>query len=76
MYLDTVGAVTVGVGRMLPDAGAAAKLAFVRNADQAAATAQEIKDEFAVVHGQEKGVERAELVGADDHLGVAGQDVG
>jgi hypothetical protein len=48
----------------------------VRNADQAAATAQEIKDEFAVVHGKEKGVERAELVGADDHLGVAGQDVG
>jgi GH24 family phage-related lysozyme (muramidase) len=55
MYLDTVGAVTVGVGRMLPDAVAAAKLAFLRNADQAAAAAQEIKDEFSVVHGKEKG---------------------
>lgn len=55
MYLDTVGAVTVGVGRMLPDAEAAAKLAFVRNADQASATPQEIKDEFAVIHGKEKG---------------------
>jgi hypothetical protein len=40
---------------MLPDAEAAAKLAFVRNADQVAATPQESKDEFAVVHGKEKG---------------------
>ena len=55
MYLDTVGAVTVGVGRMLPDAGAAAGLAFLRNLDDTAAGEQEIKDEFAVVHGKEKG---------------------
>ena len=30
LYLDTVGAVTVGVGNMLPGAAAAQKLEFVR----------------------------------------------
>ena len=55
LYVDTKGFVTVGVGRMLPDANAAAALAFVRNADNAPASAQEIKDEFAVVAGKPKG---------------------
>jgi GH24 family phage-related lysozyme (muramidase) len=55
LYLDTKGYVTVGVGRMLPDADAAAKLAFLRNADDKAATEQEIKDEFAVVAGKPMG---------------------
>lgn len=55
MYLDTVGAVTVGVGRMLPDAEAAAKLTFLRGTEKLAASTQEIKDEFVVVHGKEKG---------------------
>ena len=55
LYLDTVGAVTVGVGRMLPDADAAARLAFLRNLDDSGAGEQEIKDEYAVIHGKEKG---------------------
>jgi GH24 family phage-related lysozyme (muramidase) len=54
MYLDTRGNVTVGVGRMLPTADAAAKLAFVRNSDGKPASAQEIKDEFALVKSKEK----------------------
>ena len=41
LYLDTAGYVTVGVGHMLPAADAAATLAFLRNADDAAASAQE-----------------------------------
>ncbi|WP_053227844.1 glycoside hydrolase family protein [Solirubrobacter soli] len=55
MYLDTVGKVTVGVGRMLPDAAAAQKIAFVRNADSAAASQQEIADEFAAIKAKEAG---------------------
>jgi GH24 family phage-related lysozyme (muramidase) len=54
LYLDSNGNVTVGVGRMLRNADAAAKLAFVRNADGAAASEKEIRDEFAVVAGKEK----------------------
>lgn len=53
MYLDTNGRVHVGVGRLLPSADAAAKLAFLRNADAAPATEQEIKAEFGVVAGKE-----------------------
>jgi GH24 family phage-related lysozyme (muramidase) len=55
MYLDTVGAVTVGVGRMLPDAAAAAKLPFVRNADGAAASTQEMTDEYKAIKAKEAG---------------------
>src|ERR1700739_1906291 len=54
MYLDTAGNVTVGVGKMLPDATAAQKLAFVRRMDPSTqppplagpATADEIKADF------------------------------
>jgi GH24 family phage-related lysozyme (muramidase) len=55
LYLDTEGNVHVGVGHMLAGADAAAGLAFRRNADDAPASAQEIKDEFAAVAGQAKG---------------------
>jgi GH24 family phage-related lysozyme (muramidase) len=55
LYLDTAGYVTVGVGHMLPVADAAAKLAFRRDADDAPASAQEIKDEFAAVAAEPKG---------------------
>jgi GH24 family phage-related lysozyme (muramidase) len=33
MYLDTTGNVTVGVGKMLPNAAAAQKLGFIRRPD-------------------------------------------
>lgn len=45
MYLDTVGKVTVGIGNMLPDAGAAACCIFVRP-DGTEATDAEIAIEF------------------------------
>ena len=53
LYLDPNGKVHVGVGRLLPSADAAAKLAFLRNADGTPATEQEIKAEFAIVAGKE-----------------------
>jgi GH24 family phage-related lysozyme (muramidase) len=55
MYLDSVGAVTIGVGRMLPDSAAAAELDLVRNGDDAPAGAQEKIDEFATVLGKTRG---------------------
>jgi GH24 family phage-related lysozyme (muramidase) len=55
MYLDTVGRVTVGVGKMLPDAAAAKALVFVRRADGAAASAAEIETDFKEVSKQTKG---------------------
>ena len=56
MYLDTVAKVTVGVGRMLPDVGAAQKLAFVRRDTGAAATAADIQRDFEAVSAQPKGL--------------------
>jgi GH24 family phage-related lysozyme (muramidase) len=53
MYLDTRGKVTVGVGLMLPDAGAAQKLPFVIGAQ--AASAEEIAVEFARVDAMPMG---------------------
>lgn len=47
MYRDTAGKVTVGVGRMLPDAEAACALPFLL--DGKAATAEQIAQEFARV---------------------------
>jgi GH24 family phage-related lysozyme (muramidase) len=55
LYLDTVGAVTVGVGRMLPSAEAAAKIDFWRNMDEKLASEQEKKDEWTLIFGKEKG---------------------
>ncbi len=63
MYLDTAGNVTVGVGEMLPNVGAAQKLAFVRRADPSAeppvvagpATADEIKTDYENVDKQTSG---------------------
>ncbi len=52
MYLDTVGKVTVGVGKMLPDAAAAQRLGFVRRADGTPATPDEIQAEYGVVKSQ------------------------
>ncbi|MFO1327796.1 MAG: hypothetical protein U1F56_10600 [Rubrivivax sp.] len=54
MYLDTKGLVTVGIGKMLPDAKAAQALAFVRRSDGAAASAAEIKTDYDNVHKQPK----------------------
>lgn len=53
MYLDTVGKVTVGVGRMLPDAGAAQALPFQTGGR--AAPSAEIAEEFARVAGMATG---------------------
>ena len=54
MYLDTVGKVTVGVGKMLPNVAAAQALAFVRRADGGAASADEIGRDFQAVSAQPK----------------------
>jgi GH24 family phage-related lysozyme (muramidase) len=55
MYLDTKGLVTVGVGKMLPDATAAQELDFVRRADGGSATADEIAADFNTVSAQAAG---------------------
>src|SRR5947207_13573586 len=54
MYLDTKGFVTVGIGNLIPTADAACALAFVNRATQAAASAGEIKADFASVSAQPK----------------------
>lgn len=43
MYLDTVGKVTVGVGNILPNVAAAAKLSFVVRTSKESASQDEIK---------------------------------
>ena len=55
MYLDTVGAVTVGVGNMMPTAAQAQALGFVNRSTGKAATADEIKTDFDEVTKQTKG---------------------
>lgn len=52
MYLDTKGLVTVGVGKMLPDAIAAQMLGFVRRDDKMIATHKEIETDFNEVKKQ------------------------
>jgi GH24 family phage-related lysozyme (muramidase) len=52
MYLDTVGLVTVGIGKMLPTVIAAQKLGFVKRVDGSAATAKEIETDFNEVKKQ------------------------
>lgn len=56
MYLDTVGAVTVGVGNMLPNVAAAQQLRFVHRTTQAPASADEIAADFDAVRKQPKGM--------------------
>lgn len=56
MYLDTVGLVTVGVGKMLPDAASAQKLPFLRRVDKQPASAIEIAADFHAVRSQPKGL--------------------
>ena len=63
MYLDTRGNVTVGVGLMVPDAAAAAKLLFM--VGYRAATAEEIAAEFARVEAMPMG--RPALFYRQDH---------
>ncbi len=63
MYEDTAGNVTVGVGKMLPNAAAAQKLGFVRRANPTAkppvvagpATPDEVKADFDSVNSQPSG---------------------
>ncbi len=55
MYLDTVGAVTVGVGNMMPTAAQAQALGFVNRSTGKKATADEIKTDFDEVNKQTKG---------------------
>ena len=56
MYLDTKGLVTVGVGKMLPDAATAQTLPFVRRDNGAAAKPDEIQRDFDAVRVQPKGL--------------------
>jgi GH24 family phage-related lysozyme (muramidase) len=54
MYVDTKGYVTVGIGNMLPNAGAAQQLAFVNRASGSTASAAEVATDFANVAKQPK----------------------
>lgn len=54
MYLDKKGLVTVGIGKMLPDATAAQRLRFMRRTNGVAATAVEIATDFQEVQKQVK----------------------
>jgi GH24 family phage-related lysozyme (muramidase) len=56
MYLDTVGAVTVGVGNMLPSVNEAQKLSFINRLTKKLATKDEIKADFESVKKQIKGL--------------------
>lgn len=56
MYLDTVGAVTVGVGNMLPNVAEAQKLGFVDRKTLKAATKEAIKTDYDTVKQQVKGL--------------------
>ncbi len=56
MYLDTVGAVTVGVGNMMASAAEAQKLAFVDRTTVKAASKEEITADFDLVKKQMKGL--------------------
>ena len=56
LYLDTVGAVTVGVGNMLSSVAEAQKLAFTNRQTLKAATKDEIKADYDAVKKQTKGL--------------------
>lgn len=55
MYLDTVGKVTVGVGNMLPNIGAAQQLPFVQRGTDADATPAQVAQEFEKMAAQQPG---------------------
>ncbi|MDF3886685.1 glycoside hydrolase family protein [Cupriavidus basilensis] len=55
MYLDTVGKVTIGTGHMIPSAAAATALRFTLVEGAAAATAAQIKSEYALMKQQTMG---------------------
>jgi hypothetical protein len=55
MYVDSVGLVTVGIGRMLPDATAAQALPFVFKGTTQRAGLAEIALSWQTMHDQEKG---------------------
>jgi GH24 family phage-related lysozyme (muramidase) len=55
MYLDTVGKVTVAVGQMMPTAGEAEKLSFIRRSNGTPATAAEIRADYESVAKQTSG---------------------
>lgn len=56
MYLDTRGFVTVGVGHMIPNSSAAAKLPFVHRDTQQAVTTHEIINEYNAVKSKPIGL--------------------
>ena len=56
MYLDTVGKVTIGVGNMLPDLGAAQELPFVVRTSRKQASPDEIRMDFEAVSRQPMGL--------------------
>lgn len=53
MYLDTRGFVTVGKGKMLPDAASAVAIPFRSRATDARATQAEIRAEYDLIAGME-----------------------
>lgn len=55
MYLDSMGLVTVGIGKMLPDCAAAQQLRFVRRSNGATAITAEITTDFNEVSQQTAG---------------------
>jgi len=55
LYLDTVGLVTVGIGRMLPTRAAAQELPFVVRGSSMPATPEQIAKEWETVFAQPKG---------------------
>lgn len=59
MYLDSVGAVTVGVGNKLSSVADTQKLTFINRQTKKAATPQEIKSDFESVKNQSKGLRAA-----------------
>lgn len=74
MYLDTVGAVTVGVGNMLPSVAAAQQLAFVHRGTNKAASKDEIKADFEAVKKRPKGL-KASAYKEHTKLDLPGSDI-
>ena len=56
MYMDTVGKVTVGVGNMLPNSGAASELPFILEDSRKLASQEDIINDFENVSKQKSGM--------------------